>query len=45
MVHLYFAQFLPEQGAHALAAFEAVELEFFVGRMRIVIRQTEAQQQ
>ena len=30
---------------HQLAFFKAVEVEFFVGRMRVVIRQADAEEQ
>src|SRR5579871_5380934 len=38
-------QFLPEVGAHHLAFVEAIEMEFFVWRMGVVIRQAEAEEQ
>ena len=38
-------KFLPQVRAHALALLKTVEVELFVGRMGIVIRQTNAKQQ
>src|ERR1019366_9577783 len=38
-------QFLPQIRAHALSFFKAVEAEFFVRGMRVVIRQAQAEQQ
>ena len=38
-------EFLPEPGAHELAFLEAIQVEFFVGRMGVVIRQADAEQE
>src|SRR5262245_17320579 len=37
-------QFLPEPGAHDLAARKTIQVKLLVGGMRIVIRQSQSQQ-
>ena len=38
-------QFLPEVGAHQLAVGKTIQVELFVGRMGVVIRQGQSEQQ